>query len=377
MMTSSLNITENVPRWPEYAGLHQQHSVEYWMMTSLLCGVKCNEEVVRVSDGDVADVFYVPFFSSLSFDANGKNMTDSDTQIDRQLQAEEATIIEMETPVSLTFVLRCLQQGKMMFPVSKLPPKIAAAESRGVPSTTRPTLIVDALLQRLLPLDRRHRDAHAQIVKMEWQKYHHPQLANATPQIQFPWSSQGIKSNLQVDVALIATGRAPFTQRLGLENAEDSDEVIKVVNWFGSTAAAASSHMDIDMVAFYFLKLENDKHHIKRYQSRMELPLKVNSQEEYLRATMEPVAAEQSWVAICPCNRDFDMFFPRSGRCNAKVTKVNDDTPSFESYQYAKEESDSDVTVEEAQAKENSGFVGLSLFNAGAVADNEMPQFDF
>lgn len=89
MMTSSsssLNLSVNVPAWPEYAGLHHQHSVEYWMMTSLLCGVNCSEEVVRVSDGDVADVFYVPFFSSLSFDANGKNMTDPDTEIDKQLQ---------------------------------------------------------------------------------------------------------------------------------------------------------------------------------------------------------------------------------------------------------------------------------------------------
>ncbi|GKE36586.1 probable arabinosyltransferase ARAD1 [Tanacetum coccineum] len=89
MMTSSspsLNLSVNVPTWPEYAGLHQQHSVEYWMMTSLLCGLNCSEEVVRVVDGDVADVFYVPFFSSLSFNVNGKNMTDPDTEIDRQLQ---------------------------------------------------------------------------------------------------------------------------------------------------------------------------------------------------------------------------------------------------------------------------------------------------
>ncbi|GJS05158.1 curvature thylakoid 1D, chloroplastic-like protein [Tanacetum coccineum] len=45
--------------------------------------------------------------------------------------------------------------------------------------------------------------------------------------------------------------------------------------------------------------------------------------------------------------------------------------------QYVKEESDSDVTVEEAQAEENSGFGGFSLFNDGAAADNELPQFDF
>nr|GEV01242.1 protein curvature thylakoid 1D, chloroplastic-like [Tanacetum cinerariifolium] len=45
--------------------------------------------------------------------------------------------------------------------------------------------------------------------------------------------------------------------------------------------------------------------------------------------------------------------------------------------QYVEEESDSDVTVKEAQAEENSGFGGFSLFNDGAAADNELPQFDF
>ena len=42
-----------------------------------------------------------------------------------------------------------------------------------------------------------------------------------------------------------------------------------------------------------------------------------------------------------------------------------------------KKESDSDVTVEEAQAEENSGFGGFSLFSDGAAADNELPQFEF
>lgn len=42
--------------------------------------------VVRVWNGDEADVFFVPFFSSLSFNVHGRNMTDPDTEIDRQLQ---------------------------------------------------------------------------------------------------------------------------------------------------------------------------------------------------------------------------------------------------------------------------------------------------
>lgn len=42
--------------------------------------------IVRVANGDEADVFFVPFFSSLSFNVHGHNMTDPDTEIDRQLQ---------------------------------------------------------------------------------------------------------------------------------------------------------------------------------------------------------------------------------------------------------------------------------------------------
>lgn len=77
----------NLPPWPRNSGLKQQHSVEYWMMASLLCE-NCSDvsEVVRVLYPEMADVFFVPFFSSLSFNTHGKNMTDPDTEIDRQLQ---------------------------------------------------------------------------------------------------------------------------------------------------------------------------------------------------------------------------------------------------------------------------------------------------
>nr|XP_043624783.1 probable arabinosyltransferase ARAD1 [Erigeron canadensis] len=80
----------NIPAWPKYAGLHQQHSVEYWLMTSLLYvdNNNNNSEVVRVLNGDDADVFFVPFFSSLSFNKFGNNMTDPDNEFDRQLQVD-------------------------------------------------------------------------------------------------------------------------------------------------------------------------------------------------------------------------------------------------------------------------------------------------
>ncbi|XP_075656574.1 putative arabinosyltransferase ARAD1 isoform X1 [Castanea sativa] len=78
------------PRWPKNSGLKRQHSVEFWMMGSLLYegdGVE-EREAVRVSDPELADAFFVPFFSSLSFNTHGHNMTDPDTEIDRQLQID-------------------------------------------------------------------------------------------------------------------------------------------------------------------------------------------------------------------------------------------------------------------------------------------------
>ncbi|KAJ4975018.1 hypothetical protein NE237_008192 [Protea cynaroides] len=82
----------NLPPWPSTSGLKKQHSVEYWMMASLLYegGGDSEEtrEAVRVSDPAMADVFFVPFFSSLSFNTHGHNMTDPDTEIDRQLQID-------------------------------------------------------------------------------------------------------------------------------------------------------------------------------------------------------------------------------------------------------------------------------------------------
>lgn len=80
----------NLPKWPENSGLKKQHSVEYWMMASLLYEGGGNEaaEAVRVLDPEMADAFFVPFFSSLSFNTHGHNMTDPDTELDRQLQID-------------------------------------------------------------------------------------------------------------------------------------------------------------------------------------------------------------------------------------------------------------------------------------------------
>ncbi|KAK1403195.1 putative arabinosyltransferase ARAD1 [Heracleum sosnowskyi] len=82
---------QTLPPWPKN-GLKQQHSVEYWMMASLLDTPigddGSNREAVRVFDPNLADVFFLPFFSSLSFNTHGHNMTDPDTKFDKQLQVD-------------------------------------------------------------------------------------------------------------------------------------------------------------------------------------------------------------------------------------------------------------------------------------------------
>ncbi|KAJ4849062.1 hypothetical protein Tsubulata_037807 [Turnera subulata] len=82
---------EDLPRWPQKSGLRKQHSVEYWMMASLLYKGEVEEEereAVRVLDPEQAEAFFVPFFSSLSFNIHGHVMTDPETEIDRQLQVD-------------------------------------------------------------------------------------------------------------------------------------------------------------------------------------------------------------------------------------------------------------------------------------------------
>ncbi|KAE8730138.1 putative sodium/hydrogen exchanger [Hibiscus syriacus] len=82
-------IMENLPLWPANGGVRRQHSVEYWLMASLLYNGEGEErEAVRVSDPETADAFFVPFFSSLSVNTHGHNMTDPETEVDRQLQGE-------------------------------------------------------------------------------------------------------------------------------------------------------------------------------------------------------------------------------------------------------------------------------------------------
>ncbi|KAH6787485.1 Exostosin family protein [Perilla frutescens var. hirtella] len=87
---------ENIPAWGWNDGLRKQHSVEYWMMASLLYAgddvSDSGREAVRVSDPDSADVFFVPFFSSLSFNIHVRHMAEPNT-VDEQLQYEMVNIL--------------------------------------------------------------------------------------------------------------------------------------------------------------------------------------------------------------------------------------------------------------------------------------------
>jgi len=59
------------------------------MMVYLLgqhVGEEGERTAVRVADPDQADVFYVPFFASLSFNTHGQNMRDPETEFDKKLQ---------------------------------------------------------------------------------------------------------------------------------------------------------------------------------------------------------------------------------------------------------------------------------------------------
>jgi hypothetical protein len=89
---TSANATPSAfPAWPPSSGgIRRQHSVEYSMMASLPdgggAGSEEGREAVRVRDPNAAEAFFVPFFSSLSFNVHGRNMTDPDTEADRLLQ---------------------------------------------------------------------------------------------------------------------------------------------------------------------------------------------------------------------------------------------------------------------------------------------------
>ena len=75
-----------VPRYP--GGLNQQHSVEYWLTLDLLASssaAPCGP-AVRVADSRDADVIFVPFFASLSYNRHSKAVPPEKVSRDTSLQ---------------------------------------------------------------------------------------------------------------------------------------------------------------------------------------------------------------------------------------------------------------------------------------------------
>jgi len=76
----------DAPRYP--GGLNQQHSVEYWLTLDLLASSSAAQcgAAVRVADSRDADVVFVPFFASLSYNRHSKAVPPEKVSRDMSLQ---------------------------------------------------------------------------------------------------------------------------------------------------------------------------------------------------------------------------------------------------------------------------------------------------
>ncbi|KAL6902005.1 hypothetical protein ACP4OV_004881 [Aristida adscensionis] len=81
------DVRDGVPEYP--GGLNLQHSIEYWLTLDLLAseqGAPTPCAAVRVRDAASADVVFVPFFASLSFNRHSKVVPPARSSEDRALQ---------------------------------------------------------------------------------------------------------------------------------------------------------------------------------------------------------------------------------------------------------------------------------------------------
>lgn len=82
---------KNISTIPSYpGGLNRQHSVEYWLTLDLLASetpeIKRPCSAIRVKNSIEADIVFVPFFSSLSYNRKSKLRGNETTSVDRLLQ---------------------------------------------------------------------------------------------------------------------------------------------------------------------------------------------------------------------------------------------------------------------------------------------------
>ncbi|PKI63255.1 hypothetical protein CRG98_016440 [Punica granatum] len=86
----SVDNPGDIPPYP--GGLNLQHSIEYWLTLDLLSsttpGIMRPCTVVRVKNSTEADVIFVPFFSSLSYNRYSKVQGKEKVSVDKMLQGK-------------------------------------------------------------------------------------------------------------------------------------------------------------------------------------------------------------------------------------------------------------------------------------------------
>ncbi|KAI7732107.1 hypothetical protein M8C21_028970 [Ambrosia artemisiifolia] len=89
------NLSE-IPKYP--GGLNLQHSVEYWLTLDLLSSVSPSVSrpctAIRVQNSSQADVIFVPFFSSLSYNRHSKILGSEKDSMDNILQESLVKYLE-------------------------------------------------------------------------------------------------------------------------------------------------------------------------------------------------------------------------------------------------------------------------------------------
>lgn len=79
---------KHIPRYP--GGLNLQHSVEYWLTLDLLSSNTAKASrpctAIRVQNSSQADIIFVPFFSSLSYNRHSKIRGEEKVSVNKMLQ---------------------------------------------------------------------------------------------------------------------------------------------------------------------------------------------------------------------------------------------------------------------------------------------------
>lgn len=89
-----------VPRYP--GGLNMQHSIEYWLTLDLLSSAASNDQhactVMLVDNQKDADVFFVPYFSSLSYNKYSRLEQANRSDKNVRLQEKLVQIVQRQIP---------------------------------------------------------------------------------------------------------------------------------------------------------------------------------------------------------------------------------------------------------------------------------------